>query len=40
MRHDIGLDGIGRNIHPYPTTGEAVMGAGLQYINSKWKRLD
>ena len=40
MRHNIGLSGIGRNIHAYPTTGEALMGAGLQYINSKWKRLD
>lgn len=40
MRHNISLAGIGRNIHAYPTTGEALMGAGLQYINSKWKRLD
>mmetsp|Transcript_25033 Transcript_25033/g.51178 ORF Transcript_25033/g.51178 Transcript_25033/m.51178 type:complete len:668 (+) Transcript_25033:59-2062(+) len=40
MKHGIGLDGIGRNIHSYPTTGEAVMGCGLQFINSKWKRLD
>jgi pyruvate/2-oxoglutarate dehydrogenase complex dihydrolipoamide dehydrogenase (E3) component len=37
MRHNIGLAGIGRNIHAYPTTGEALMGAGIQYINSKWK---
>jgi len=40
MKHGIGLDGIGRNIHCYPTTGEAIMGCGLQFINSKWKRLD
>ena len=40
MKHGIGLSGIGRNIHSYPTTGEAVMGCGLQYINSRWKRLD
>ena len=40
MKHDIGLDGIGRNIHSYPTTGEAVMGCGLQFINARWKRLD
>lgn len=39
MKHGIGLSGIGRNIHSYPTTGEAIMGCGLQYINSKWKRL-
>eukprot|EP00547_Thalassionema_nitzschioides_P002988 CAMPEP_0194204934 /NCGR_PEP_ID=MMETSP0156-20130528/4329_1 /TAXON_ID=33649 /ORGANISM="Thalassionema nitzschioides, Strain L26-B" /LENGTH=522 /DNA_ID=CAMNT_0038931079 /DNA_START=114 /DNA_END=1682 /DNA_ORIENTATION=+ len=40
MKHGIGLGGIGRNIHAYPTTGEALMGAGLQFINSRWKRLD
>lgn len=40
MKHDIGLDGIGRNIHSYPTTGEAVMGCGIQFINKSWKRLD
>jgi len=40
MKHNIGLDGIGRNIHSYPTTGEAVMGCGLQFINARWKRLD
>jgi pyruvate/2-oxoglutarate dehydrogenase complex dihydrolipoamide dehydrogenase (E3) component len=38
MKHAITLDGIGRNIHSYPTVGEALMGCGLQYINSKWKR--
>jgi len=32
MKHKIGIGGIGRNIHAYPSTGEAVMGAGLQYI--------
>jgi pyruvate/2-oxoglutarate dehydrogenase complex dihydrolipoamide dehydrogenase (E3) component len=40
MKHGIGLDGIGRNIHSYPTTGESLMGCGLQSINAKWKRLD
>eukprot|EP00546_Thalassionema_frauenfeldii_P013594 CAMPEP_0178915474 /NCGR_PEP_ID=MMETSP0786-20121207/12046_1 /TAXON_ID=186022 /ORGANISM="Thalassionema frauenfeldii, Strain CCMP 1798" /LENGTH=522 /DNA_ID=CAMNT_0020588587 /DNA_START=228 /DNA_END=1796 /DNA_ORIENTATION=- len=40
MKHGIGLGDIGRNIHAYPTTGEALMGAGLQFINSRWKRLD
>jgi len=40
MKNDIGLEGIGRNIHAYPTTGEAIMMCGLQLINSKWKRLD
>jgi pyruvate/2-oxoglutarate dehydrogenase complex dihydrolipoamide dehydrogenase (E3) component len=40
MKHGIGLGGIGRNIHSYPTTGEAIMGCGLQFINARWKRLD
>ena len=40
MKHNIPLEGIGRNIHSYPTTGEVVMMCGLQLINSKWKRLD
>jgi len=40
MKHGITLEGIGRNIHCYPTTGESVMSCGLQLINSKWKRLN
>lgn len=40
MKNNIGLKAVGRNIHPYPTTGEAVMGCGVQYINSHWERLD
>jgi len=39
MKHGISLEGIGRNIHCYPTTGESIMGCGLQIINSKWKLL-
>ncbi len=35
MKHGIPLEGIGRNIHCYPTTGESVMGCGIQLINSK-----
>lgn len=40
MKNNIGLRAIGRNIHSYPTTGEAVMGCGIQYINANWERLD
>ncbi len=40
MKHGIGLESIGRNIHCYPTTGESLMSCGLQLINSKWKRFD
>ena len=40
MKNGIGLRAIGRNIHSYPTTGEAVMGCGIQFINSRWERLD
>ena len=40
MKYGIGLKEVGRNIHCYPTTGEAVGFCGVQYINSKWKRFD
>eukprot|EP00571_Detonula_confervacea_P015868 CAMPEP_0172301046 /NCGR_PEP_ID=MMETSP1058-20130122/3016_1 /TAXON_ID=83371 /ORGANISM="Detonula confervacea, Strain CCMP 353" /LENGTH=572 /DNA_ID=CAMNT_0013011035 /DNA_START=60 /DNA_END=1778 /DNA_ORIENTATION=+ len=36
IKHGIDLEGLGRNIHSYPTLGEGVMGCGLQFINSKW----
>jgi len=39
IKHGITLEGIGRNIHAYPTLGEAVMGCGLQYINSRWETM-
>ena len=39
MKNNIGLRAIGRNIHSYPTIGEAVMGCGIQYINANWERL-
>jgi pyruvate/2-oxoglutarate dehydrogenase complex dihydrolipoamide dehydrogenase (E3) component len=39
MKNSIGLRAIGRNIHSYPTIGEAVMGCGIQYINAHWERL-
>mmetsp|Transcript_22717 Transcript_22717/g.43152 ORF Transcript_22717/g.43152 Transcript_22717/m.43152 type:complete len:579 (-) Transcript_22717:18-1754(-) len=40
IKNNIGLRAIGRNIHAYPTTGEAVMGCGIAYINKSWARLD
>lgn len=40
MKNKLGPYAIGRNIHSYPTTGEAVMGCGIQYINSKLSRFD
>jgi len=40
MKNNLGLYAIGRNIHSYPTTGEAVMGCGLQYINKHLPRFD
>ena len=40
MKYNIGLFQVGRNIHSYPTTGEAVQGCGLQYINKHWTRFD
>jgi pyruvate/2-oxoglutarate dehydrogenase complex dihydrolipoamide dehydrogenase (E3) component len=40
IKNNLGLYAIGRNIHPYPTTGEAVMGCGVQYINKHLPRFD
>jgi pyruvate/2-oxoglutarate dehydrogenase complex dihydrolipoamide dehydrogenase (E3) component len=40
IKNNLGLHAIGRNIHPYPTTGEAVMGCGVQYINKHLPRFD
>lgn len=40
MKNNLGLHDIGRNIHAYPTTGEAVMGCGLQYVNKHLPRFD
>eukprot|EP00536_Pseudo-nitzschia_multiseries_P013313 jgi/Psemu1/245209/estExt_Genewise1.C_5600013 len=40
MKNNLGLHAIGRNIHSYPTTGEAVMGCGVQYINKNLPRFD
>ena len=40
LKYNLSLSQLGRNIHSYPTTGEAVMGCGLQYINKHWKRFD
>jgi len=35
----IGLEAIGRVIHPYPTASEAVMGCGLGYVRAHWAML-
>lgn len=40
IKNKIGLRQVGRNIHCYPSTGEAVMMCGVQYINKHWKRFD
>jgi pyruvate/2-oxoglutarate dehydrogenase complex dihydrolipoamide dehydrogenase (E3) component len=40
IKNDLGLYAIGRNIHSYPTTGEAVQGCGVQYINKHLPRFD
>ena len=36
----LGLGAIGRVIHPYPTSGEAVMGCGLAFIRTRWQLLE
>lgn len=40
IKNKLGLYDIGRNIHSYPTTGEAVQGCGVQYINKILPRFD
>ena len=40
MKNGLGLHAIGRNIHSYPTTGEAVQSCGVQYINKHLPRFD
>ena len=35
----IGIDRLARTIHPYPTVGESVMGAALNYIRAHWQTM-
>ena len=39
IQEGIGLGRVARVIHPYPTTAEAVMGCGLQYIRKHWQKM-
>lgn len=39
LKYGLTLEDIGRNIHSYPTLGEAVMSCGIQYINANWSTL-
>ena len=34
MKNGVGLQAVGRNIHCYPTTGEAVMMCGVQSLSA------
>ena len=36
----VGLNVLARVIHPYPTLGEAVMGAALNIVRKHWKKLE
>lgn len=38
-QHGLGLSAIAHTIHPYPTVGEGVQQAGLQFIRKSWERL-
>jgi pyruvate/2-oxoglutarate dehydrogenase complex dihydrolipoamide dehydrogenase (E3) component len=40
MKNALTLTAIGRNIHSYPTLGEAVQFCGIQYINKNLPRFD
>lgn len=39
MHAGVGLGVVARVIHPYPTTAEGVMQAGLGYIRANWAKL-
>ena len=39
MQAGVGLGLVARVIHPYPTTAEGVMQAGLGYIRANWAKL-
>ena len=39
MQAGVGLGVVARVIHPYPTTAEGVMQAGLGYIRANWAKL-
>jgi len=39
IKAKVGLGAIGRVIHAYPTSGEAVMGCGLAFIRTQWATL-
>ena len=39
IQEGVGLGRVARVIHPYPTTAEAVMGCGLQYIRKHWETM-
>jgi len=40
VQNKLGLTAIARTIHPYPTLGEALQQAALNYNRARWKRLD
>jgi pyruvate/2-oxoglutarate dehydrogenase complex dihydrolipoamide dehydrogenase (E3) component len=39
MQAGVGLGAVARVIHPYPTTAEGVMQAGLGFIRANWAKL-
>jgi pyruvate/2-oxoglutarate dehydrogenase complex dihydrolipoamide dehydrogenase (E3) component len=39
VKANLTMESLGRNIHAYPTTGEATMACGLQWVNARWKTM-
>jgi len=39
VQNRLGLTAIARTIHPYPTLGEALQQAALNYNRARWQRL-
>ena len=40
IQHGLTMTDLSRVIHPYPTLGEAVMGAALNIVRKHWKKLE
>lgn len=39
LKEGVSIESLARVIHPYPTVGESVMGAALNYVRAHWKKL-
>lgn len=40
VQYKLGLSQIARTVHPYPTVGEGIQQAALNYNRARWEKLD